>query len=422
MVNRKSQEKAKSNGPPEIPTITSHLVGGIVLRLVTLAYVIYQDATNLKKATDIDYVVFTDASRHVLDGHSPYDRHTYRYTPLIAWMLVPNITLTPIFGKLVFIASDIVAGYLIFINVRTWLINIGYSGTLARQKARKSAATWFYCPISVVCSTRGSAESIIITLTLTIVYLYQRNRYFLTGIMLGLSIHFKIYPIVFSLPLYTALSDKKRQNWLVNKLMPNPAKIQLVIGTILPIVILTVFFYCFYGYKFLHDAYLYHISRKDVRHNFSVYNYLLYLTVNSENIGISLLAFVPQIIFLLCATWKYGSHRDDIPFCIFLQTYVFVTYNKVVTFQYFEWYFSLFVLIMPALKEISTKEGLCMLLGYVFSMLGWIHASDQLELNGLNYHWVCFICGQAFFCSNIFNIGRCIQAYQQTFTSRPKAS
>ena len=65
------------------------------------------------KFTDVDYRVFTDAARHIYRDGSPYNRHTYRYTPLLAWMLIPNVTLSPLFGKFLFCGFDIIAGHLI---------------------------------------------------------------------------------------------------------------------------------------------------------------------------------------------------------------------------------------------------------------------------------------------------------------------
>ena len=54
--------------------------------------------------TDIDYHVFSDAAKLVWQGRSPFDRESYRYTPIIAWMLVPNVFF-PDFG-LVFIKTN----------------------------------------------------------------------------------------------------------------------------------------------------------------------------------------------------------------------------------------------------------------------------------------------------------------------------
>jgi phosphatidylinositol glycan class M len=91
---------------------------------------------------------------------------------------------------------------------------------------------------------------------------------------------------------------------------------------------LTAAFYLRYGDEFLEETYFYHITRRDIRHNFSPYFYMLYLTVEVEDVGISLLTFVPQVVLLLAIAKKFGNSAD-LPFCLFCQTVIFVSYNKV---------------------------------------------------------------------------------------------
>ena len=78
------------------------------------------------KFTDVDYRVFTDAARHIYKDGSPYDRHTYRYTPLLAWMLIPNVNVSPLFGKFLFCGFDIIAGHLIYSYVKVKKLHLKF--------------------------------------------------------------------------------------------------------------------------------------------------------------------------------------------------------------------------------------------------------------------------------------------------------
>ena len=78
------------------------MIFSAILRLLLIVYGEWQDSHMEVRYTDIDYFVFSDAADLVSKGESPFERSTYRYSPLLAFLLVPNSLLHRSWGKLLF--------------------------------------------------------------------------------------------------------------------------------------------------------------------------------------------------------------------------------------------------------------------------------------------------------------------------------
>lgn len=161
----------------------------LLLRLVLLLYGSWQDAHSAVKYTDIDYLVFTDASRFVASSRSPYARDTYRYTPLLAWLLLPTTLFFPA-GKVIFALGDILAGWLMLRLLRR--------RGMRPERAGRFASLWLWNPMVATISTRGSAEGLLGVLTMALLWAVESGRFVLAGGFLGLAVHFKIYPFIWA--------------------------------------------------------------------------------------------------------------------------------------------------------------------------------------------------------------------------------
>ncbi|KAF8820390.1 mannosyltransferase (pig-m) protein [Cardiosporidium cionae] len=85
----------------------------IFLRLFLILFSEWQDANFTVKYTDVDYRVFTDAAQLLLNRKSPYDRRTYRYSPIIAYVATTNLLIAASFCKYMFAMVDILTGFIL---------------------------------------------------------------------------------------------------------------------------------------------------------------------------------------------------------------------------------------------------------------------------------------------------------------------
>ena len=313
----------------------------ILLRAVLLLYGLFQDAHSSLPYTDIDYFVFTDAARYVSRGHSPYRRETYRYTPLLAWLLLP--TTWPgaawfSFGKVMFAVADIVAGWLMVLVLQS-----RPGGGMERERALKFASIWLLNPMVATISTRGSSEGLLGVMVVALVWAAIKKRIVLAGILLGLAVHFKIYPFIYGVSMLCYLETPssgtpKQGTSLTERLVAlvNRSRVILTLCALSTFMALNFLMYAIYSTPFLTHTYLHHLTRIDHRHNFSPYNTLLHLSsaAPSTTSGwhFESLAFIPQLL-LSAFLIPIVLAKKDLPSTMMAQTFAFVAFNKVVTSQ-----------------------------------------------------------------------------------------
>lgn len=485
-----------------------HLLLAFIVRIVFIVYGIYHDKTSVVPYTDIDYKVFTDAARYVTNFESPYKRHTYRYSPLIAILLTPNVLVHDCFGKILFSVLDILVGYLIRDIVKDLykkykqhvshheIKTENLAGTLMpstgnkesvekpknkqvrlRRKSKKflknskltkdrkendsvditadiSMCIWLYNPLSIGIATRGNSDSLAGLLVLLVLYCMQVKRwYFVAGFVHGVAVHVRLYPIVYSLTLFMYLSDfsyygteqrKKVQNnckqlgsiednGAVKKnnksvslcepkrktifkkeylmyVLPNSDQLKLISGCLLSLAVLTMFFFLLYGYKFIYEAYIYHLVRSDSRHNFSLYFYLQYLTAGVKSVGMwqKTLVVLPKIVLLLVLSVRYGLNRYTLNFSVLTQTFIIVIYNTVLTSQYFIWILSVLPLCIWQMN-INIRKSVSLFTLWFAAQIAWLLPAYFLEFQGQNTFFLIWLQSVSLFCAHIAILGRLIK-------------
>ncbi|KAI0093918.1 glycosyltransferase family 50 protein [Irpex rosettiformis] len=428
------------------PSFTSVFVVSAVLRVALIIYSEWHDARSTVKYTDVDYRVFSDAARFVLhqseENHAqgplgawfklgdPYTRATYRYTPLLALLLTPNEWLHPSFGKYLFAACDLLAGVLMHQLLVGQVLPVNMSlpsppsaessenvedkdrapSSVRAQESREDRistratlliASHLLNPLVFTISTRGSSESILSLFILATLRSAYDGHWDIAAIILGLSTHWKIYPFVYGISCLGVIANEEAKNanqngrWWTGLVSWRCVRFAMIsAGTF---ALLGAAMYAIWGYPFLYQSYLYHVHRLDHRHNFSPYFYLIYLTYPGQDfpepleslpwwrqlVRSPLTSFVPQMVLTLGAGVLFGRRKKDLSFAWFVQTFVFVIFNKVCTSQYFLWYTLFLPLLIPQLS-LSLRRSLQLIGVWVGTQALWLSEAYKLEFLGQN--------------------------------------
>mmetsp|Transcript_31928 Transcript_31928/g.67125 ORF Transcript_31928/g.67125 Transcript_31928/m.67125 type:complete len:560 (+) Transcript_31928:88-1767(+) len=349
--------------------------------------------------TDIDYDVFTDAAFHAAHGRSPYARHTYRYTPFLAKLLALPLEYGSdggsgglwgavfsmrYFGKIIFCIADVICGYIIVVLRRKKRITSGannqhvnngdkrgWKNIIDLSPELKDALWWLYNPLPINICTRGSAESLVVLLpvlaTVAIADMYQSRpsletrwrggtlqimaRACFAGIIHGIGIHAKLYPVIYTISFMANFSRQQQQREMlarkgskkqnskddvgwryllseqmqfigrcfccddpsksegistfpwkhpmqilvlamfwVQRLLFTMSSILFLVVSLGTVGILTYLAVYYYGQEALDEGLLYHFQRVDHRHNYSMYWYWIYLARGRAEIALSQLA------------------------------------------------------------------------------------------------------------------------------------
>lgn len=184
---------------------------------------------------------------------------------------------------------------------------------------------------------------------------------------------------------------------------------------------------------FLQEAFLHHLTRKDPRHNFSVYFYHIYLTYMKWPSHVSTAArpvqgvsavstmsavsdpstsaFLPQMVLILALSVSLHKH---LPFCWLTQTMAFVAFNKVSTAQYFVWYYCLLPLVLPNLPWPMPRRLQAALGGWVAAQLHWLLWGYLLEFQGLGVFLGLWFASLVFLAANTWLMVTLLQCFSCT--------
>ncbi|KAL7424119.1 GPI mannosyltransferase 1 [Cryptotrichosporon argae] len=409
---------------------------------------------------------------------SPYRRATFRYTPLLPLLVSPAL-IHPILGKLVLVLATLAVPYLILSPSGPDADRTSAAAARATSTSRASAATvvpssatrpsllthltWTLNPLVLQITTRGSPEAFV-CLAVALIHLCLRRAGLAqvrtssapsasqradtpaapdgaarqrwadaAAASLALGTSYKLFPAVYAVPIYFALA--RRDGWVG----PGVWRFAAVgLGTM---ALINGALWSIWGKEYLDHTFLYHLTRKDHRHNFSPYFLPIYLSFfpsSSMLAPASLAALLPPSLTALAPLVRPFDRVLATPAAaallrlsrsqlasflpqtslvvlagalepalgtasaMFLQTAIFIVFNKVCTSQYFLW-------PLPLLSHLATAlsaRRLAVILGlWVGGQALWLATAYRLEFLGEAVYVPLWAAGIVLFGVSVWGLG-----------------
>lgn len=116
--------------------------------------------------------------------------------------------------------GDIVAGWLIVVVLK--------SKGMSVERSLKFASIWLLNPMVATISTRGSSEGLLGVMVIALLWAITERRVVLSGVLLGLSVHFKIYPFIYAPSIIWWMDEKHLSPGAVQKTAKGEEKMSIV--------------------------------------------------------------------------------------------------------------------------------------------------------------------------------------------------
>lgn len=371
----------------EDPSWGQLFVLGAFIRLAGLCWGALQDAWFSVRYTDIDYFVFADGARLVWEGESCFARATYRYTPLLAYALVPTVWMAN-FGKVLFVVADLWCAH----SLRG--LCTGHLGFSERSSKLRVCVAWLLNPFVVNISTRGNSESLTLALLLSsLSHLLaatnvrrgdiQWRPWILSAAALGLAAHVRLFPVLHGIPIALFLWKSGRG---VASVFSYGGVALVTLGAA------TWLSFALEGDAYVSNALVYHAARSDHRHSLSLAFPALYLNPRPGPFLVIPQAFASLLpsVALFCMNHKRANLSTFVqPLCssLALQTIVMVAFSRVLTVQYFAWWLP-YLALLPVRK--IPVRGICL---WLITFGTWMGVAYALEFRGAS--WAIHLLGPA---------------------------